>query len=285
MNTISYILNKSIDKLKAIYPDNEAKALSYMLIQHYFNLEKHLIPLHLNDRLTESELLLIIRAYKRLLCHEPIQHVIGHTEFFDLQIKVTEDTLIPRPETEELIYLIKSKHDSIRSVLDIGTGSGCIPLALKSIYSSAEVTGVDVSMKALEVAKDNADKLNLEVDFLHLDILKGNINSHFDLIVSNPPYIKPSEKELMNSNVLDFEPHSALFIPETDPLLFYRRIVNLAVNSLNTNGYLYFEINENHGPETADLFHNKEWKNVEVIKDFLGKDRFVCAQYNVDNLA
>ena len=159
MNTISYILNKSIDKLMAIYPDNEAKALSYMLIQHYFNLEKHLIPLHLNDRLTESELLLIIRAYKRLLCHEPIQHVIGHTEFFDLQIKVTEDTLIPRPETEELIYLIKSKHDSIRSVLDIGTGSGCIPLALKSIYSSAEVTGVDVSMKALEVAKDNADKL------------------------------------------------------------------------------------------------------------------------------
>jgi len=285
MNTIAYISQKCLAKLKTIYSDSEAKSLTYLLIEHYFNLEKHLIPLHLEDRLTESELLLIIRAYKRLLNNEPIQHIIGYADFLDLKFKVTPDTLIPRPETEELIYLIKSKHSSINSILDIGTGSGCIPISLKSIYPNAQITGLDVSNKALKIAHHNSRELNLDVNFLHADILKEDIDGNYDIIISNPPYIKPSEKELMHNNVLDFEPHNALFIPETDPLLFYRRIVELASLSLNPRGYLYFEINENHGQETANLFNNKNWNNIEIIKDFLGKDRFVCAQYNVDNLA
>lgn len=282
MNTLSFIIEKSINKLTSIFSLNEAKSLTYRLIEDLLYIERHLIPLNLNERLTESELLKIIRAYKRLLENEPIDHILGFTEFRGMKFKVNKETLIPRPETEELIDLVKSLNTDFKSIIDIGTGTGCIPISLKAIYPESNIIGIDLFENVLDIAKHNSAHLQYPVNFKQKDILKEKLDDSYDLIISNPPYIKPSEKKLMHKNVLDFEPHSALFIPEDDPLLFYRRIVNLAKDSLIDGGYLFFEINENHGPETLDLIMNDSWKNQTLQKDFLGKDRFVFAQKAVN---
>lgn len=265
-------------ELKNHYSHEEINSFFKIICEDWFNIKPHEISLNLDRRFSESELLKFVYAKKDLLINKPIQQIIGFTHFFDLKFNVNQHTLIPRPETEELIYLIKNKIQSVNKVLDIGTGSGCIAISLKSIFPNATVTGIDISVEALNVAKINSETNNLSVNFHELDIINQNLENEFDLIVSNPPYVLPSEKKLMQENVLNFEPHSALFIPENDPLLFYRRIVSQAESHLSPCGWLFFEINEAFGKETAELFCSEKWVNITIVKDFIGKDRFVYAQ-------
>lgn len=208
----------------------------------------------------------------------PIQYILGEVEFFGIKLMVDENTLIPRPETEELVDLIRNdlKLKDGCKILDVGTGSGCIAISLKSIFPNCLVEGIDVSEGALAVACENSFLNKLEVDFFHLNFLNDEegFDSNFDLIVSNPPYIKASEEANMEGNVLDFEPHNALFVEDNDPLIFYRKIKELAKTNLNEGGKIYLEINQELGKETKEVFLNEGWE-VNLLKDMSGNDRFL----------
>lgn len=210
---------------------------------------------------------------------KPIQYIIGETDFYGLTFKVNENVLIPRQETEELVDLIIKNHQEKElKILDIGTGSGIIPITLKSNLPNATISAIDVSENALIVAKENAQKHKVEVEFIKMDILNQQNwqqLKEFDIIVSNPPYVLQKEKELMHQNVLDFEPHLALFVENENPLLFYKTIVSFAQEKLKEKGYLHFEINEKFGKETADLLNDSGFNQIEIIKDINGKDRIV----------
>ena len=226
------------------------------------------------------------RAVERLLRHEPVQYVFGHALWNGLDLKVTPATLIPRPETAELVErmntppcpLLEGEKAGVR-VLDIGTGSGCIAIALKKAHPEWEVTGIDISAEAIEVAKENAVRNGVEVTFEVADIFSKVIhesaisNQLFDIVVSNPPYICESEKSSMEPNVLDHEPATALFVPDDDPLLFYRRIAELKAGRA-----LFFEINEAYGKEVAQLLCEKGYTDVQIIRDMYGKDRIVTCR-------
>ncbi len=237
--------------------------------------------LHPEHRLSESELVLLHQAVKRLLRQEPLQYITGETEFYGLHLLVSPSVLIPRPETEELVdIIVQEKHPEHARILDIGTGSGCIALALKKQYPASEVTAVDISEKALSTARSNATKNHLKVQFYTCDILNFSTcekAKEYDVIVSNPPYVTTNDKKLMKSNVLDFEPHLALFVGNNDPLLFYRHIAGFAMQRLKDGGKLYVEINENYGTETVRLFTDHGLKNIKLHTDFQGKNRFVSA--------
>ncbi len=198
-----------------------------------------------------------------------------------MRFEVNENTLIPRPETEELVEWIienqKSKDQSQKlEILDIGTGTGCIPISLKANLPQANVSAIDVSEQALEMAKINAVSNNVEVNFIQANILEvEDLNQHFDVIVSNPPYVRNLEKQEIKKNVLDYEPHLALFVEDTDALLFYRKIAQLALKNLSPNGLLFFEINQYLGNETVDLLENIGFKNIELKKDIYGNDRMI----------
>ncbi|MBP8157129.1 MAG: peptide chain release factor N(5)-glutamine methyltransferase [Flavobacterium sp.] len=228
-----------------------------------------------------------------LKSHKPIQYILGETEFYGLPFLVNENVLIPRPETEELVALIikegkgKREEGKVR-ILDIGTGSGCIPIALKKNLPNAEVYAVDVSEKALATAKKNSELNDVKVNFINVDILKINdlkqlptsnfqLPTFFDIVVSNPPYVRNLEKAEIHPNVLEFEPHLALFVEDNDALLFYRKITELAKKNLNLNGQLYFEINQYLGKETLALVESFGFKNVKLIKDIYGNDRMISA--------
>src|SRR5688572_8583660 len=231
--------------------------------------------------MSESELLKFNFCVKDLKAHKPIQYILGSTEFYGCRIKVNESVLIPRPETEELVDWIKTglKGREPKTILDIGTGSGCIAIALKKIFPQSRVTAMDISEKALEVAAENAQRNNARIDFVLRDILSSPSSAPpFDLIVSNPPYITLSEKAAMNKNVVEYEPHLALFVSEEDALVFYRAIADLARSILVTGGKLYFEINERMGPAVKKLLGEMDFLNVEVKKDLSGKDRMVRAE-------
>ena len=229
-----------------------------------------------------------------LKTYKPIQYILGETEFYGLPFLVNENVLIPRPETEELVQLIlvesqKSKVKSFK-ILDIGTGSGCIPISLKKNLPSAEVFAIDVSKNALEVAQKNAEINRVEVNFIEANILltdslalpthNSQLTTLFDIIVSNPPYVRNLEKAEINPNVLEFEPHLALFVEDNDSLLFYRKITELAKNHLSENGKLYFEINQYLGKETVALVESYGFKNVKLLKDIYGNDRMISADYS-----
>lgn len=209
---------------------------------------------------------------------KPIQYILGKTVFYGLPLQVNKHVLIPRPETEELIHwILKSDVKTPETILDLGTGSGCIALALKDQIRSARVYGADISIAALNVAKNNALNNDLHVEFFQFDMISQESLGFmkFDLMVSNPPYVRISEKEWMEKNVIDHEPHTALFVEEEDPLIFYRKIVDLAEGHLNKNGRLYFEINEVYGKEVLQLLKDRGFENVALKKDFNGKDRMV----------
>ena len=209
---------------------------------------------------------------------KPIQYILGKTVFYGLPLQVNRHVLIPRSETEELVHwILKDEGKKPETILDLGTGSGCIALSLKDQIKSARVYGADISVAALNVAKNNALTNDLLVDFFQFDMISQESLGFmkFDLIVSNPPYVRISEKEWMEKNVLDHEPHSALFVSEEDPLIFYRKIVDLAEGHLNKNGKLYFEINEAYGKEIVQLLKDRGFENVALKKDFNGKDRMV----------
>ncbi len=282
-NKISDIFRHYLGLLSSIYDEQESKRMLNQLIQHFFNLDKIDLIKSPEFRLSESELLRLHFAVKELMQEKPLQQIIGEVEFLDLKIKVNAHVLIPRPETEELVQLIREREKfegtEVR-ILDIGCGSGCISIALKKYFIMADVNGLDISEEALEVSRGNAALNNTNLKFIKADILNETSwdkLKNYQLIVSNPPYVRDSEKRLMSKNVLEFEPAKALFVTDADPLLFYRRIAEFCDVHLEKNGVLYFEINEAFGKETKEMLDSKGFKSIDILQDMQGKDRFVRA--------
>ena len=271
-------------ELEKIYGSEEANAMIMILLEHYFGIDRVKIAMEPELRLSESELLTLHFAVKELLKNKPIQYIIGETEFCGMRFEVNENVLIPRPETEELVNQLVScsvnHHPSFR-IIDIGTGSGCIAISLAKLLKNSIVTAVDISEKALEIAKKNAETNGVNVNFIKDDILNPQnpelLESKFDIIVSNPPYVCESEKSEMRANVLDYEPSTALFVSDNDPLIFYRKILEFAQKTLKPDGEVWFEINEKLGNEMKDLCLEKGFRNVEIIKDFRERDRILRA--------
>lgn len=275
--TYSEALSTLKKNLAHLYSSDELLQILSLLI----DVPRTKLTLQRDTVLNEVQRDRIFGAISELLSSKPIQYITGKADFFGLQFHVNEDTLIPRSETEELVDWILASHSDATSikVLDIGTGSGCIPITLKKKRPSFSVSALDISKGALEIAKKNADFNIVEVIFSEKDILNSELEEDFDIIISNPPYIKEEEKQQMEVNVLNFEPHTALFVPNADPLLFYKRIANLATRHLNTHGFLYFEINAQYGAETAKLLKDLGFSEVEIKKDMQGKDRFVKGKW------
>ena len=269
-------------ELEKIYGSEEANALIMILLEHYFGIDRVKIAMDSQLRLSESELLTLHFAVKELLKNKPVQYILGETEFCGMRFFVDENVLIPRPETEELVNKLVScsvnqLHSPSFRILDIGTGSGCIAISLAKLLKNSVVTAVDISEKALEVAKKNAETNGVNVNFIKDDILNPKntelLDNQFDIIVSNPPYVCESEKTEMRANVLNYEPSSALFVSDTDPLIFYRKILEFAQKSLIPDGEVWFEINEKLGTEMKNLCLVKGFEKVEIIKDFRERDR------------
>ena len=280
-NKIKDIIRFFRDELKDSYEYDELESIIAYCFEYYFKLNRAELFSRTDETVSESELLKFNFAIKELKNQKPIQYILGEADFYRLKFKVNEHVLIPRPETEELVHLIiKDNELDSPIILDIGTGSGCIPVALKKNIPSAKISAMDISNEALEVAKYNAKHNGVEVEFvldsiLHLISHISHLTSHFDIIVSNPPYICVSEKANMNKNVLDYEPHLALFVENDDPLLFYKAISDFAIKNLNKNGKIYFEINQSLASETKNLLENKGFKNVELIKDLSNNYRIL----------
>jgi len=267
-------------KLAKIYDEREIESIFFLSCFGQFNLSKIQV---LNDgkRLSESELLTYRDIVERLLKHEPIQYILGQAEFYGLIINVSPSVLIPRPETEELVDFIVKDHSKKNSnkILDIGTGSGCIAIALRKNISDAEVFAVDISADAISVARSNALKNQAEVNFICADILKDELNqiSDLDILVSNPPYIPDSDKITMNKNVLEHEPHQALFVEDMNPLIFYKRIIDLGKLKLKRGGKLYFEIHPKFSEEFVECCLQAGYSQALSLKDLSGENRFVVA--------
>jgi len=270
--------------ISGLYPQCEAENMANMLIRHCSGLSRAMQQIQVDKRLSGPELLMMHKAVNRLLTAEPIQYVLGSTEFCGLELEVSPEVLVPRPETEELVdIIIKDNQNRKVDILDVGTGSGCIALALKNRLAHSRVTAIDVSEKALALARKNARNHKLAVEFRHCNILDtelclNKLERKFHIIVSNPPYVLQKEKEQMGDNVLRYEPHLALFVEDDDPLLFYRKIRLFAAQSLKHGGKLYFEINENYAVETASLFDKNTFYTPEILTDLRGKNRFLVVR-------
>jgi len=270
-----------IMQLREVYQPAEAAAIIRRLFSHITGLSASEMVLERKRKLTESEILFLQRAYKRLKDQEPLQYIIGITHFFDYKFKVTPAVLIPRPETEELVNWILNETKTGKgplSILDIGAGSGCIAISLKKKLLNAEVLAIDLSEDALALAEENAAMLDADVTFKQIDILDEDTREtlpKFNIIVSNPPYVTPADREKMLPNVSDYEPPMALFVDEDDPLLFYREIIFFSVDHLRKGGKLYFECNEGNAAEVAEMLKRNGFKNIELRKDMQGKDRMV----------
>jgi release factor glutamine methyltransferase len=286
-NKISTLKEFALQRIGEVYDAREARNVVNELFRHYLNFSAADLVVKANDTVSESQMLLIYKAAKRIAQQEPLQYVLGSAYFFGMDLHVNNSVLIPRPETEELVRwileTIKPNNHSViegqiapnnHSVLDIGTGSGAIALVLKKAQPNWNVCGVDVSKEALQVAQRNSTELQLEVEWKEVDILKGNLpEGNWTCIVSNPPYIPVSEGNEMRTSVVQHEPHLALFVPENDPLLFYRRILELA-NKCETVKQVFFEIHENYATETLALGEQYHWKG-ELKKDMQGKSRML----------
>jgi len=271
------------DSLSHLYCEQEIESISKLIFEKVLGFSRLQVHLNQHETISSANLTQITEIVNRLIQFEPIQYILGETEFYGLPLKVNPAVLIPRPETEELVDWII--HDCSRInpiILDIGTGSGCIPIALAKNLTGATAEGWDISADALKVAEKNAEINQVRVNFICADVLNLNYaerQQKYDIIVSNPPYITPSEQRSMLKNVVDYEPHIALFVPETDPLIFYRIIAEIAINALKPGGKLYFEINEQFGIETVDLLTLKGFKNIILKKDINGKERMIKADW------
>ncbi len=268
------------DSLKNIQDEQEIESFFFILTEYLHNLKRVDVALNPNFELSEAAIEKWNAILAELQQEKPIQYITGEAWFYGLQFEVNENTLIPRPETEELVeWILNSpiiQHPTPITILDIGTGTGCIPISLKANLPQANVSAIDVSEKALAVAKRNAELNKVEINFIQTNILEvENLNQHFDVIVSNPPYVRNLEKQEIKKNVLDYEPHLALFVEDTDALLFYRKIAQLALKNLSPNGLLFFEINQYLGKETVELLENLGFKNIELKKDIYGNDRMI----------
>jgi release factor glutamine methyltransferase len=282
--------NKSI---KHLYPTSEIDSFFFLILEEYIGFKRIDIVLKSDFYIDQESLNLMQVATKQLEQEIPIQYIIGKTEFFGLPFNINKEVLIPRPETEELVEQVIKEVSLIKTyntasneatnekqitILDIGTGSGCIAISLKKQLPGSKISAIDVSDKALRVAKKNAALNKVNINFIHLDILKtNNLDKLYDVIVSNPPYVRELEKKEMKNNVLNNEPHLALFVDNKNPLLFYNKIAELANKFLTKNGQLHLEINQYLGKETIKLLAEKGFKNIQLKKDIFGNDRIITA--------
>ena len=284
-SNIKYQISTIQSQLESAYPADEAEALAWWIAEELTGLSRTQLQIGCKDTTFFANMQKIQPIIDRLLHFEPIQYIFGHTLWAGLDLKLTPATLIPRPETAELVERINDQmvNDQMVNVLDIGTGSGCIAIALKKAHPEWQVTGIDISAEAIEVARENAKRNNVEVDFYVADIfnLQSPITNHqspitnhqYDVVVSNPPYVRESEKVSMNPNVLDYEPASALFVPDDDPLRFYRRIAELRLGR-----QLFFEISEYFSDEIEDLLHQSGYTDIHTCRDIYGKPRITTGK-------
>ena len=277
-NKICTLKEFALQRVGEVYDARESRNIVNEIFRHYLHLSSSDLIMKANDSISESQMLLVYKAVKRIANKEPLQYVLGKAYFFGMDLNVSPAVLIPRPETEELVRWIldkiKPNNHSVHSVIDIGTGSGAIALALKKAQPNWNVCGVDVSKEALTIASKNSKEFQLEVAWKEVDILMEDFpEENWNTIVSNPPYIPVSEGNEMRTSVVQHEPHLALFVPENDPLLFYRRILELA-NNCGTVKHIFFEIHENYATETLALGESMVWK-VELKKDLQGKSRML----------
>ena len=279
------IQQQFLDKLIPLYDSSEAESLFFEVIQYAFRYNRATYSLNKHIDIAGDKEEQINAILKRLTEGEPLQYILERAWFMGLPLKVNNKVLIPRPETEELVDLIINDYQHVShtplEIIDIGTGSGCIPIALKKYLKEAQLHALDVSKDALEIAKQNAIDHHTPINFILADILEWDLifqdDMKFDVIVSNPPYIPPSEQEAMHSNILQYEPHLALFVEEKAPLLFYETIASFALIHLKKSGTLYFEINRNYGKEVLDLLQKKGFQHVFLLQDMQGADRMIKA--------
>lgn len=281
MKTVKDVFAAYKEKLNLLYAPDEVEAITLLVLSELLNTNKAKLKAFPELEIPEPIDIQLTEKLARLETGEPVQYILGETEFYGLPFKVSPAVLIPRPETEELVEWIleTAKQAPIKTILDIGTGSGCIAIALKKNLPGVEIYAMDVSAAALNMAKQNALLNEVKVNFIFDDILNPTEQlPQFDIIVSNPPYVTLQDKKQMHTNVIDFEPHTALFVPEEDPLIFYKAITEFATQKLNSEGYLFFEINESYGEKTIDLLHHNRFTNSELRKDLPGRDRMTKAQ-------
>ena len=295
MSNIQSQISNIQSALQAAYPADEANALAWWIAEELTGLSRTELQFGCKGTNFSSHMQEIETIIDRLLHFEPIQYIFGHTLWNGLDLKVTPSTLIPRPETAELVERINLKSEILNlkspiHVLDVGTGSGCIAIALKKAHPEWSVTGIDISPEAIEVARENARRNNVDVHFEVADIFSDQMTKYLNkwymvndqmvnIVVSNPPYICESEKSSMRPNVLNFEPSTALFVPDNDPLLFYRRIAELFARTPytihHTPKYLFFEINEAYGPQLSAMLGGLGYTDIQIHKDIYGKDRII----------
>ena len=256
-----------------IYNKDEASSLHYVLCEEILSIPKSKLIIEDID-LSVDKINSLHNCLERLKKHEPIQYVLGKTLFMGMNFKVNPSVLIPRPETEELVNIILKNELGNKTILDIGSGSGCIAISLAKYSPKANVTALDISIDAIELSKMNAKENDVKLEFINADILNYKSDKKYDIIVSNPPYVLEEEKKHMSKNILDYEPGLALFVKDNDPLQFYKAILDFAENSLNKNGKIYFEINENYKDEIMELVNNYGYSNVDCKLDVFGRNRF-----------
>ncbi|WOD43658.1 peptide chain release factor N(5)-glutamine methyltransferase [Hwangdonia lutea] len=284
---IKDIQNKFHEALDAIYGKEEVDSFFFMLIDSYYQISRLQLAMAPDFKIDNQDA--ILNALEALKQEKPIQYILGETEFYGLPFKVNKHVLIPRPETEELVEWVISEYkiqNSVFSILDIGTGSGCIAIALAKNLPNAKVYALDVSKDALKTARQNAELNHVEIEFIEADILTCrhaelvSASHKFDVIVSNPPYVREQEKAQIKNNVLNNEPHLALFVKDENPLLFYDAISRFATHKLSEKGMLFFEINEYLGNDMIRLLNNKQFKNIELKQDIFRKDRMIKGVFN-----
>lgn len=271
MNKLVNIIPKFLSEINN-FSRREVTSFAYLSIEKILGYSKSDCIIHSNHELTNDNIISFENIINDIKQNIPIQYILGEAHFYDLKFKVNSSTLIPRGETEELVQYILL-HDFI-SVLEIGTGSGCIAVSIAK-NSNANITAIDNSLEALEIAKSNAILNSVEINFELSDVFNFSDTKKYDLIVSNPPYVLESEKKLMHKNVLDYEPHNALFVSDNDPLIYYKEIAKIATNNLNKNGLLFFEINEKYSKQIIELLSNLNFVDIELKKDINGRDRII----------
>ncbi|AUC86590.1 peptide chain release factor N(5)-glutamine methyltransferase [Polaribacter sp. ALD11] len=282
--TLKDFKNYFSEALSETYPKTEIDSFFFILMEEKLNLQRIDTVLKPDFLITDKNLTDLKNILKRLQKEEPIQYILGNTEFYGLPFIVNRNTLIPRAETEELVEWILLETSELRTknedktltILDIGTGTGCIPISLAKNLHNVKISAIDISSEALKIAKQNALLNKIEVDFIEMNILEVNkLPQQFDIIVSNPPYVRELEKVAIRKNVLENEPHLALFVTDENPLLFYNKIADLAKQQLSKNGLLFFEINQYLGKETVAMLREKGFINIELKNDLFGNDRMI----------
>lgn len=280
-NSIHALIAYFKRELNDLYSERELKTIAQQFICKRLDWSNATYMMSKDATVSESDLLFFRAVIKRLLEGEPFQYVIGETYFYNIKLQTTSQALIPRPETEELVeWVLKELPEKFYRIIDIGTGTGCIPLAIKKERPNNELFGIDISESAIELAQNNAQALKLDVKFRKYDIMKNEnysvIKNSWDVIISNPPYIPDLEKEGMASHVIEYEPENALFVPDKTPLLFYERIAIFAKEHLSQSGMLFFEIHEDFGSEIIRLLKGYGFET-ELKKDLQNKDRMIKA--------